>query len=217
MRRTLAVWLVVLVCGAALAQELRITRLRTLPAGKSPDGKDMVTLTTDAGETVSKNGVVVPYELFLAGEKPGGLRFERAPLMSLKAGDQIRMYVTGLEPEPFGGDPTSEAGGVWKLVTIAGLKESGGRVHFEFQEKLKRKDGSFTQEVVLTAQDKYLVSASAESAAGAPPAAAAPGRAWSLSDVPLWGWIAVLAVALGGVLVILLRRKPPPKTTSSGS
>ena len=219
MKRLSIVVMLALTCGAAWAQELRVTRMRMMPAGKSPDGKDTVTLVTDAGETVSKSGVVVPYELYLAGEKPGGFRFEREPLMSVKAGDQLRMYVTGLEPEPFGGDPTSEAGGVWKLVTVAGFKESGGRVTLEITEQLKRKDGGSTQEIVFTVKDKFLESESA--AAGEETAATAgstPGRAWSMSDVPLWGWIAVLVVAIGGIIaVVFLRRKPAAKSTTTGS
>lgn len=201
-----------LLSGGVLAQELRITRMRMMPAGKSADGKEWTTLVTDAGETVSKSGVVVPYELYLAGEKPGGFRFERAPLMSLKAGDQVRMYVPGLEPEPFGGDPTSEAGGVWKLVTVGGFKESGGRFVLEIKEQLKRKDGSSTQQIVFTVKDKFLESeraAAGQESAAAP--ASAPGRSWSMSDVPLWGWLAVLVVALGGIIVVFLRRKPAAK------
>jgi hypothetical protein len=219
MRRRLAVGLLLLLCGVAVAQELRITRMRTVPAGKSPTGEPTVYIVTDAGETVSKSGVVVPYELYLAGEKPAGFNFERAPLMSLKAGDRLRMYVTGLAPEPFGGDPTSEAGGVWKLVTVAGLRESGNRVYLETQERLKRKDGSFTQEIAFTAKDKFLASESevAAPAAASEKAVEAPARAFSMSDVPLWAWIAALAVALGGIVaVILLRRKPAAKTMSAG-
>jgi hypothetical protein len=218
-RRLSIVVMLALTCGAAWAQELRVTRMRMMPAGKSPDGKDTVTLVTDAGETVSKSGVVVPYELYLAGEKPGGFRFERAPLISLKAGDQIRMYATGLEPEPFGGDPTSEAGGVWKLVTVAGFKESGSHVILEITEQLKRKDGSSTQQIVFNVKDKFLESESVEAgqeSAAAP--ASTPGRAWSMSDVPLWGWLAVLVVAVGGIIaVVSLRRKPAAKDTAAGS
>lgn len=218
MRRWSIVVMLALLASAAWAQELRVTRMRMMPAGKSPDGKDTVTLVTDAGETVSKNGVVVPYELFLAGEKPGGFRFERASLLSLKAGDQIRMYVTGLEPEPIGGDPTSEAGGVWKLVTVAGFKESGSRVVLDISEPLKRKDGSSTQQIVFHAKDKFLESesvAAGQESAAAP--ASTPGRPWSMSDVPLWGWVAVLAVAIGGIIVVFLRRKPAAKGTTTGS
>src|ERR1700752_2086170 len=174
--------ILVLVCGlvgpaSAVSQELRMTRMRMAPAGTSPDGKESVTLEMDAGETVSKQGVVIPFERHLDNGKPAGYLFQRAPLLSLRPGDQLRMYVSGLEPEP-GAMLDPERSGPWRLVTVAKLREVPDQVHLEIVEKLRGKDGGFVQEIVLIANSGRLLSGDATQA-GPAAGASAPSRSWS--------------------------------------
>ncbi|MGH9509250.1 MAG: hypothetical protein ACRD2Q_05655 [Terriglobales bacterium] len=193
-----AVW-----SASAVSQELRVNRMRMVPSQTTPDGKEWSTLEWDAGETVSKQGVVIPFEAHWEGGKSAGFRFQRAPLMSLKPGDQLRMYVTGLEAEP---NPMLDpaASGPWRLVTVVKLRVEPNQIHLEIAEKLRRKGGSVTQEIVLTASGGQLLSGEAPAAATGTPAT---GQPWSLVDVPLWAWVAILGGALAGISALVFFRR----------
>lgn len=213
----------------AKAQKIEMKSMRTIPGSK----EGFVSLEWGSGETISKQGVTVKFELMVDDKGiPSGYRFEESGFKSLKAGDRIAFFIKGLEYSSSGmGAARDKSGdklwktisypslkGAWKTITIESITPSGDEVRIDVGEELNLEGGKSVKQLKLTSKDGYLIDTPAtgtasgddETAKGASESVASNAGAASATKggIPLWGWMAGIAALLGlAALALIWMRK----------
>lgn len=167
MLRRAVSFLVVLVLAVAVsagAQKITSSTRVTIPAGEG-----RVTFAMDKGETVSANGVAVPFQ---AERNPEGqlvgYAYDKAKLDAVEVGDRIALFIHDIDWEfRFGSGYIDNDGkkllgtaygdwikGGWKVVTIASF-EKGEKAEIHFAERVKLRNDKTTQSIRLGAKDGW--------------------------------------------------------------
>ena len=220
--------------GRAEAQKIEVKSMQTVPGSK----EGFVSLEWGSGEAVSKQGSKVKFELSVDSKGiPSGYKFEERAAKSLKAGEQIPLFIRNLKVKSSGFDAaTDESGarlmgtisyppfeGAWKVVIIESVSQSGDEVLINVREELKLADGRAIKELRFLSKEGYLLNAPAPEVAKSEKADQAQGDSTDAAAlpakpaIPLWGWIAGGGALIALILIITLRIRTKSKRKASSA
>lgn len=150
----------VLATAPAMAQEMKISQMRMLPDGQ---------LIWAAGESISKQGVRIPFDSHIENDKFAGYKLGSAEIQTLQTGDTALLYFRGLKisgsfgnwRDATGAKVFNDSEGAWREVTIESVAREGERVTIKFSDEIVLKDEQKVKQIRLPVVAGYLLPAAA--------------------------------------------------------
>lgn len=167
--KTITFLLLLLLGTTAIAQEIKVGALKFVSSKSNPDFGSMIWAQ---GSTITRNGLVVPFQEVLKKDSSMvGYRYNASALDSISDNDVILLFIPGLKYEQnmqgfksicedesgnrvFG---VSELGGAWKSLTVSATYKKQNKLSLSFREECKLSDGSVINSMDLTLSNEFYI------------------------------------------------------------